>query len=195
MKEKTKAGPAPAKPPFSRVVEVDKMPAAGIDVELAAAPDERAALAAMDGLLGIAKLEASLHLAAAGGGRFEVRGRLEAQVTQVCVLSLETFECEIEAPIEVVYAAPDASETRGAHASASPKSGAGKAEKQPLDAEDPPDPIIDGKIDLGALAAEFLALNLDPYPRKPGVAFASAEAPQMDDVSPFAVLGALKKDS
>ena len=35
--------------------------------------------------------------------------------------------------------------------------------------EDAPDPIVDGKIDLGALAAEFMILGLDPYPRKPGV--------------------------
>ena len=37
--------------------------------------------------------------------------------------------------------------------------------------EDEPDPIIGGKIDLGALAAEFFALGLDPWPRKPGAAF------------------------
>jgi len=38
-------------------------------------------------------------------------------------------------------------------------------------AQDPPDPIINGQIDLGALAAEFLVLNLDLYPRKPGATF------------------------
>ena len=37
--------------------------------------------------------------------------------------------------------------------------------------EDDPDPVIDGKIDLGALTAEFFALGLDPYPRKPGAEF------------------------
>ena len=47
-----------------------------------------------------------------------------------------------------------------------------------LDGEDAPDPIVDGKIDLGALAAEFLALGLDPYPRKPGVAFAPPRRPR-----------------
>jgi hypothetical protein len=56
--------------------------------------------------------------------------------------------------------------------------------------QDPPDPIVNGQIDLGALAAEFLALNLDLYPRKPGVMFeaanAGAEASAID--SPFAVL-------
>ena len=31
---------------------------------------------------------------------------------------------------------------------------------------------MNGRIDLGQLAAEFLALGLDPYPRKPGVEFA-----------------------
>ena len=38
-------------------------------------------------------------------------------------------------------------------------------------AEDPPEPIVNGAIDLGALAAEFLMLGLDPYPRKPGAVF------------------------
>jgi hypothetical protein len=56
--------------------------------------------------------------------------------------------------------------------------------------QDPPDPIIHGQIDLGALAAEFLALNLDLYPRKPGVTFeklyVGGEA--SGTVSPFAGL-------
>ena len=41
------------------------------------------------------------------------------------------------------------------------------------DAEDAdiPDPIVGGRIDFGVLTAEFLALGLDPYPRKPGMAF------------------------
>ena len=36
---------------------------------------------------------------------------------------------------------------------------------------EPPDEIVNGQIDLGALTAEFLVLGLDPYPRKPGVDF------------------------
>ncbi len=50
------------------------------------------------------------------------------------------------------------------------RDGEDDAETVAFGGEDPPDPIIDGKIDLGALAAEFFALGLDPYPRKPGVA-------------------------
>jgi hypothetical protein len=56
--------------------------------------------------------------------------------------------------------------------------------------QDPADPIINGQIDLGALASEFLALNLDLYPRKPGVTFedmyVGGEASGTN--SPFAVL-------
>ena len=36
---------------------------------------------------------------------------------------------------------------------------------------EPPDEIVNGQIDLGAITAEFLVLGLDPYPRKPGVDF------------------------
>ena len=45
-------------------------------------------------------------------------------------------------------------------------------------------------IDLGALAAEFLILNLDVYPRKPGVSFEAAEVSgdTLQRNSPFAVL-------
>ena len=53
--------------------------------------------------------------------------------------------------------------------------------------DDEPDPIVDGKIDLGALAAEFFALGLDPYPRKPGVAFEPPAEPE-PEATPFAVL-------
>jgi hypothetical protein len=60
--------------------------------------------------------------------------------------------------------------------------------------DDPPDTIIDGKIDLGALAAEFMALGLDPYPRKPGVAFAEIVDDEVIEESPFAQLAGLKKD-
>jgi len=59
--------------------------------------------------------------------------------------------------------------------------------------EDEPDPIIDGKIDIGALAAEFFALGLDPYPRKPGAQFAPLK-PDDAGEQPFAALQTLKKN-
>ena len=50
---------------------------------------------------------------------------------------------------------------------------------------------IDGTVDLGALATEFLLLGIDPYPRKPGAVF---EPPSTGDPgeSPFAALAGLR---
>ena len=56
----------------------------------------------------------------------------------------------------------------------------------------PPEPLVDGKVDLGALATEFLMLGIDPYPRKAGAEFAP---PKVEDAGehPFAALAALEK--
>ena len=57
-------------------------------------------------------------------------------------------------------------------------------------AQDPRDPIMNGQIDLGALAAEFLALNLDLYPRKPGVTFENMLAAKCpEQIRPSLVYG------
>jgi len=58
--------------------------------------------------------------------------------------------------------------------------------------EEPPEMLVDGKIDLGAIATEFLLLGIDPYPRKAGAEFATVK---VDDAGsrPFAALEALKK--
>ena len=61
-----------------------------------------------------------------------------------------------------------------------------------MDGEDPPDPIVDGRIDLGALAVEFLALALDPYPRKPGAEFTPPPEEAPPD-SPFDALPEMAK--
>jgi uncharacterized metal-binding protein YceD (DUF177 family) len=61
-----------------------------------------------------------------------------------------------------------------------------------LDAVDPPDLIEDGIIDLGGYVVEHLALELDPFPRKPGAEFTPPETDP--EPSPFAVLARLKPD-
>jgi hypothetical protein len=60
-----------------------------------------------------------------------------------------------------------------------------------LDAEDPPDVLEGELIDLGAYVEERLALAIDPYPRKPGVAFVQPGGG--DPPSPFAALNELKE--
>jgi hypothetical protein len=71
---------------------------------------------------------------------------------------------------------------------ADPKSPAAKETQTfSLADEDEPDPVIEGKIDLGALTAEFFALGLDPYPHKPGAVFEHSAKSDPTD-SPFSAL-------
>jgi hypothetical protein len=55
--------------------------------------------------------------------------------------------------------------------------------------------MVQGAVDLGALATEFLLLGIDPYPRKPGVAFAPPADTPGPSGHPFEALAALKKSS
>jgi Large ribosomal RNA subunit accumulation protein YceD len=163
---------------FSRVLAVDSVPDTGLDIAVRASETECAALAQADGLVVVHDLEASFDVRKQSRTGFKVVGSLRARVTQTCIVSLEPFETLINADIDVDFAAPRRPTGQASDPAAF------------LGGEDPPDPVIDGKIDLGALAAEFLILNLDVYPRKPGVSFEGAEAggDSPEAKSPFAVL-------
>jgi Large ribosomal RNA subunit accumulation protein YceD len=161
--------------PFSRVVRVDALPQDGQTVIIEAAPAEREALASIFELPAIAALTATLRIEPCGSGGARVTGAVHGEVTQICVVSLEPFPATVDEAVDVQYVPQAAVESKPPAAK----------ETLFLADEDEPDPLIDGRIDLGALAAEFFAL--DPYPRKPGASF---DPP--DDVteenSPFAAL-------
>jgi uncharacterized metal-binding protein YceD (DUF177 family) len=172
-------------PPFSRPFVVDEWRTDEVTVAITADARERAALAAAFGIPAIAALTVEFTLERAGRDRIDVHGRIDATVTRICVVSLDPFEMDVSEPVDVTFA-PEA-ELRAAEAHVA----ADQDVSSPGPGEEPPDPIVEGRIDLGALAAEFLALGLDPYPRKPGVDFA-APADASAPASPFAVLGRLK---
>jgi uncharacterized metal-binding protein YceD (DUF177 family) len=156
-------------------------------VRIEADAAERAALAALNRLPEIASFTATLDVKRASRGAVRVTGAVHAEFTQVCVVSLEPFDTTVDEAIEVRFA-PAAEE----HA---PRRRSGEEDILSIGDEDEPDTILDGRIDLGALAAEFFALALDPYARKPGVAFEPAPIESEPD-SPFAGLkGAAGSDS
>ena len=177
---------------FSYPINVAEVPQSGIDISIEADAATLRALAVADGLPLIARLEAVLRVVPRGKHRFHVSGEVHARVTQICGVSLEPFETELVEPVDVDFAPPaEAAEAVAAFAAliASDAVDAGLA-------VDPPDPIIDGKIDLGALASEFLTLGLDPYPRKPGVnfePFGGGDGDAAADESPFSVLRKLRE--
>lgn len=167
--------------PLSRVVRVDALPKEGQTVTIEAGPAEREALAKLYELPAIAALTATLRVEPAGRSGARVTGDVRGELTQICVVSLEPFETTVDEPVDVCFAraAEEGSARRAARETVTLS----------LADEDDPDPIIDGKIDLGALAAEFFALGLDPYPRKPGAEFVAPAEPAPGE-SPFAPLAA-----
>lgn len=107
---------------------------------------------------------------------WRLSGRITADATQTCGLTLEPLPVHIDRTFSLTLA--EAVEVHGDEIVVD------------LEADDSPDLIEDGRVDLGLYAVEQLALSLDPFPRKPGAVFVQPEQPA--EASPFAVLGALR---
>ena len=171
---------------FSRLVEVSRVPPGGMDEVIEADANERARLAARLGVPRVLSLTAQFNLMPWRRGGLRVRGRIEAEVEQVCVVSLETFVADLREEVERYFVGE-----------AEPGWSGAVYDVDSLE-EDAPDLVTDGKIDLGELAAETLILAIDPYPRKPGAEFA-ANLPQGSDnlheasENPFRLLEKLTK--
>jgi len=161
--------------PLSRLIDVTKIPPRGQEVHVEATAEECAALAQDFGLPAIRALAGDYQLKASAKG-IHVTGVVKASITQICVTTLDHFDSNLEEEVEVDFAEPS-----------------GMPAEPPTDINEyePPDEIVNGQIDLGALTAEFLALGLDPYPRKPGVDF-NYQDPSDEKDSPFAALNKLK---
>jgi hypothetical protein len=165
---------------FSRVVRVDAIPREGQLITIEATPAEREELASFYQLPAIAALTATLRIQPWGRGGACVTGAVHGELTQVCVVSLEPIPATVDEEVDVRFA-PQTAANSGPTATK-------ETQTFSLADEDEPDPIIDGKIDLGALTAEFFALGLDPYPRKPGAVFNEERANSEPTDSPFAAL-------
>ena len=162
-------------------VAVSDVQDARLRVAIEANEAERAEIARVAGLRELQRLAAEFELTALGGGEVRAEGRVCAVVGQTCVVTLEPVENAIEEPVNLLFT-PSAAITESTI-----------DEQHDSLAEDPPEPIIDGKIDLAKTAVEFLILGIDPYPRKPGAAFEPILAPPDPAEHPFAGLAALKE--
>lgn len=168
--------------PWKVLVRIGEIPDAGLHWTLEASAADRSAIAAVADLHSLSKLEASFDLKPSSGGRVIVTGKVRAQAEQTCVVTLDPVETTVVEDVDVVFAeiAENAPPARGPH--------------DPEDeTEEPPEPIVNGAIDLGALATEFFFLGLDPYPRKPGVLFDKPVETDDPQDHPFAALAGLKQ--
>ena len=156
---------------------------------LEASPEERAALAARFDLVDIESLNAELRVEWLRGRQFlRLSGRIRAVVVQRCVVTLQPVRKEIDEPFEILFT----------------------AERWPGDEGtvelDDVEPLAGETLDIAEVAAEEMALMLDPYPRAPDANLERAafgppgsesngeNRPSAGGNRPFEVLATLKRN-
>jgi uncharacterized metal-binding protein YceD (DUF177 family) len=166
---------------LSRMVDTSHWKGKPLNIRVEASEEERRLLAARFDLEDIVSLwgEASLDCIE-DDDEFRLRGKLVAEVVQACVVTLNPIRTSVNESFERRFSAAAVPADDGL---------------VNLDAEDPPDPLIGGKIDVGEVLAEELGLALDPYPRLPGASLDMAAAGEPEEPSPFERLRALRDET
>jgi hypothetical protein len=141
---------------------------------------DRAAIAAELGLEGLGALEADVRLSGWRDG-LRIESHWRATISQICGVSLDPFESPISGDFTV-----DVVPAGSPHA---PQEVAIELDIDP-EADDPPDVVEADRVDVSAYLIEHLALEIDPFPRKPGAVFEPPAEPP--EASPFAVLRAIR---
>jgi uncharacterized metal-binding protein YceD (DUF177 family) len=170
-------------PEFSRPIALDRIGLKEKSYEIAADEKERAALAERLGIPAVKSFDATIRLRLTGsGGIVKLSGHIKAELTQICVVTLEPVPTSVDEGFTRIYSVEAGDEMTEVVIE--------------IDEDDVPDPIENGHLDMGEAAAEHLALAMDPFPRAPGVAFDSPAEPEEEPElprSPFAELAALRK--
>jgi uncharacterized metal-binding protein YceD (DUF177 family) len=167
---------------LSRQLRLDRVPPAGVVLDIAASERERDALARRFGVLSVPELSAGVSLRAEGPGRWRVEGRLQALVVQACGITLEPVEQRIDETFVLRFTSDREEIDR--------ETGeliVGAEAAEPLEAD---------SLDLGDIVADQLGLAIDPFPRKPGAQLTDILPPAPDrpaEEGPFAALAALKR--
>lgn len=161
----------------------DLSPHAPHRFELSPDDSARAALAAELDLLGLRKLRFAGTLQAQGKRDWRLTAQLGATVIQPCVVTLEPVTTRIEAQVDRLYTA---------------EFDAPSEDEVEMPEDDSREPLPE-MVDLFAVMAEALALNLPLYPRKSDADLGEAvftepgkQAMRDEDARPFAGLAALR---
>ncbi|HEY8574657.1 DUF177 domain-containing protein [Phenylobacterium sp.] len=165
---------------WAKPIRLHEIARGPLRLQVEADAGQRSKIAADLGLESLPALTAEVTLKPWLDG-VEMTGRFRAIVEQVCSVTLDPFEQPLEGDIEVRAVPPGSP-----HA---PTLDGREMELDP-DAPDPPDVLEGDALDVGAYVVEHLALEIDPFPRKPGVEFQFTR-PEPEE-GPFAALKKLK---
>ena len=163
---------------FARPQRVDTIGDDARTIEVDADAQERAALAKRFDLIGIEKLAGKFAIRRDAAG-IVAEGRVEAAVTQACSITGDPLPVTVDEPVALRFVAEEDS---------------GQDEVELGDSDIDVIPHDGGTIDLGEVAAETMALALDPFPRGPNAEVVLKEAGVLSEeqAGPFGVLAGLK---
>ncbi len=158
-----------AKSPVSFLAHVARLPRKGMPVVIEANPRQRAALARDHALAEVRSWRADLLVEPWKRNGVKVSGRVVADIVQECVVTLDPLEVRIDEAVEGLFLPEDSKLGRLGF------EGAGEI-MIAAEGPDSPETFSGDSIDVGALAEEFFALAIDPYPRKKGAEIVPAGA-------------------
>lgn len=179
---------------FSRLVRADAVHRKEMVETIEATAEERIRLAERLGLVAIDRLVATVKLKSARGGQMvRITGSLEASVVQSCVVTLEPVPAEVNDRFAALFAPESLIPEEDEEIDIDPNA----------DEDDFPEPMTNGRINIGELVTQHLSLALDPYPRVQGVEFSGFADAEDEEIvveevetperpNPFAALERLK---
>jgi len=176
--------------PFSYAVKVGHISANAVRVRIEASESELKGLATLWNVLNVRFLKAELQISRWKKDGVRIKGTVEGEVEQACVVTLEPVLCTINEQLEQIFVPEGSKLARLA------LDGQGEMVVDP-EGPDLPEPFVGDTIDAGALVTEFAAMALDPYPRKQGVEFSGHSEDIGAEIirpSPFAAVKDWKKD-
>ena len=169
---------------FSRPLKLDHIDRKGTKKSIEANTDECIALSKRFDLDSIDTLKADFDIKPSGLA-YHVTGSLNAKANQISVISGDIIPTAINADIDTYLTDKtnivDFDQQK-------------EDEYEIKDEKDDPESIQNGEIDLGEIAAQFLGLSLDDYPRAEGEETGDYIEVKPEDAkpNPFAVLKDLK---
>ena len=167
-------------------------------LDLEVSESDRELVAKRLGVVSVDRLHVMFDVSRPEGGYIiKVKGRLEADVVQECVVSCQPVVDHLEEEFEAFYADRERAVLLSCKRREQDlKNGA--AEIEILREEEDPEPIVNGQIDLADLAMQYLSLGLDSYPKAEGVVYdgpsddEAREEPAESRKNPFEALRQLK---
>ncbi|HHB82813.1 MAG TPA: DUF177 domain-containing protein [Devosia sp.] len=170
------------------VVNLDRLPNLGRRLKIQADAEQLQHIAKAAMVTSVGRFAADLHIIRVKGG-VQVTGRLRAESTQPCVVSLEPVHQRIDEELNRVFMP-----NPGDALSDSPQENAPGSETYiDLTSEDLPDYYDGALLDLSDFLLESFAMAIDLYPRAPGAKMTpELQGDDPASLSPFAVLKQMK---